>query len=456
MVYNEEARNFIATNLLQSINEAYFGKTDNVKKIIEQIGIIRRKAGVEIGGRFSKINKYHPTINTWPETIKLNRLIEETFGFEIAAINVSQEANLNAYTYPISYSLDIKDPKFMITSTKTGFKYKKEAHYCLWVNITSGLFLNGDFTDEEITALLFHEIGHNFSTAMDGELGGVNLFKVMFNWIYTILNMIITLKIDPNQLGSLLNNENWIKTLNAKWNEFTSKYMIFKGFKIINNSILILINAGKTIVNDIIDAISSFTPLATIASILSVVNWPAQIIRTCLGGTRDEQYADAFAGTYGLGTELSTAIAKMGNGNHGFILYDVIHNTPVIGHIANAIQFPLIFMTQLFDEHPNLNQRFRLEIELCEKELQQNNLDPKLKAELNKQLKELNKEFEKCCSVKERIKVSDPHILQRKYEEWLHDRMGGGMKTKLFDNDTVFNKIDDTYRDNRIDKIKFR
>lgn len=457
MIYNEEAKKSI-----ELITEAYFGRTPEIEAIIKQIGIIREKAGVKIGEKAPLFNKYNPAINTWPEMIKLNRLIEDCFGFDCAAISVDQNAQMNAYTFPISYSFDatfFKNPKTMIISSKNGFKYKKEAKYCLWVNITSGLLLNSEITNEEITAVLLHEIGHNFSTAMDNSVGGMILIRNIYYIISYIIDAII--KLDPVKLGSgigsIITNENWYKRLSTKLDEVTNDFFIFRGFKVFRNVLLTILNACKTIANDVFDAIVSFNPILVLAGVLgSTAKWPDQIINTCLGGNKDEQFADSFPGMYGLGNEQATALAKMTTGNQGFALYEIVHNTPVIGHIANTIQFPIVFMASLFDAHPNLEQRFKFEIDLLENELAKTNLDPKMRVSIKRQLNEIKKDHEKYCSSKSAKELGDPRIVQRTYEEWLANSMNGGARSNIFDNKSIFTKIDDTYDKNRIDKVKFK
>lgn len=454
MVYNGEYRKKEREHELSFLNEAYFGRTANIEKMIKQIHVIREKAGVVYGS--INYQKYNVAMNTWPEVIEFNRLVEEEFGFKTAGLTFMQDARLNAHTLSLSIAMDSymsKNPKSMVQSTKTGFRYRKDAEYALAMYITTGLFLDNNFSDEEIMAVLLHEIGHNFSTAMSGELGGLVLIKSMINFIYILRDVIFRQRFE--RIPEIISGENWFKNLDNTLDKHTRRFTIFKITKVLADVINMVINFVNTSYSDLIFILSGLNPGVSISlALLQTTAYPAKLLNMLLGGTEDEKFADAFPAMYGLGAEQASALAKMHTGSKGFPIHDMIFNTPGIGHMANLIQFPVIFMATLIDEHPNLNQRFRMEIEYMENELKNTNMDPKLKSEIKRQLVQLKKDFKEYCDIETLKENEDPHILQRQYEDWLYRKVNGGIKDKYWKNSDIFAKIDRTRKRSDIDNSK--
>lgn len=456
---------------LSVVSEAYFGRTPGVNQIIEQIGIIRRKAGVEVGGSKKSV-KYNITANTWPETIELNHMLEKEFGFKVCSVSIIQEAKLNAFTIPISTAWDISKqhaPDKMIMSTKTGFKYKPECGYSVMLNITSGLLFDNNFTDAEVTAVIFHEIGHNFSTAFSNELGGLLKAKYLITLAESILAGIrLALKThNTNPINvmapaatQMVITSNEVKKVVATINNFLDKNGILQFCSNVKDFMCTVSNAIKTAGENILDWLISLNPVATLIGALgNIAGWSQQLIKSLLGGYKDEQFADAFPGMYGLGSELTSALTKMMKGSQGFALYDVLHKTPVIGRIANTIQFPMYFTQTLFDEHPQLAARFKTELDLLENELKKENLDPRIKKEIKSQIDTINKDFNTLIRVTDENKgKEDPYVCQRIYQAWLFDNYEGDLKANnrnfSYKNKDIADQIDTVYS-KTLNKVKF-
>lgn len=432
------------------INEAYFGKTQNIKKIIDQIGIIRKKAGVKVGSNLSS-KKYSPTINTWPEVIALNHLLENEFGFKVCSVTINQNAQLNAYTMPISFSWDIgsgRKPSKMVKASNTGFRYSPEAKYAVMLNITSGLMFDNRLTDEEITALMMHEIGHNFSTAMSDQLGGLVITRVIIDVAQHIFNAIV--KRDPQSIGqaagTIILSSNGVKNVISSINNMLDKCGVLKVLSNFKDGMGAFFNTIMTVGNDIVDFLMSFNPIATVAGAIGqVFNWPMQIFKLITGGYKDEQFADAFPGMYGLGPDLTSALVKLERGNQGFKLYDAVHNSSTFGPIANLVQFPIYFMQTLFDEHPNLSARFKMQLDLLENEMDKQNLDPRMRKEIKAQIDAINKEFDTAIRTTDKEKPTDPYLCKKLYQTWLFDNHDGDLKASSFQNKDIAKDIDTTY-----------
>ena len=143
----------------QIVNEAYFGKTDTLMKIEQQIGIIRQNA-------LKKLSD----INRSPEVQKLNRLFEKQFGMEVFALHVERSEMINADTISIATRFDVafKDDirKKVAASKSKGYYFTPGNNLCIICNVYLGLLKCESLTDEEIVAVILHELGHNFADAV--------------------------------------------------------------------------------------------------------------------------------------------------------------------------------------------------------------------------------------------------------------------------------------------------
>lgn len=142
------------------LNEVYFGKTESIQAIEDQLRIVRHKF---IG------TKYNPS--TDPEMLKLNRMIEKQFGFGRFALTIELDPMPEAMTIPISYNFNYTKKQSDYNIEPTTYKFKKEYNYTCIVIMTTGLFFNRKFSTEEIMACLLYELGHNFYSCMSDDNG---------------------------------------------------------------------------------------------------------------------------------------------------------------------------------------------------------------------------------------------------------------------------------------------
>ena len=133
------------------INEVYFGKTSGIQKIEAQLSKFRNKY----------INtKNRP--NSDPDLLKLNRLVEDQFGFGCFSLVVDYHPIPAASTIPIDFSFNAAKKRDSYMVDKNTYKFKKEYDYTCIVSMTTGLIFNDYFTDEEVMACLLSELGMNF------------------------------------------------------------------------------------------------------------------------------------------------------------------------------------------------------------------------------------------------------------------------------------------------------
>lgn len=439
-----------------SVNELYFGRTKAVQEIIEQIGVVRRAAGVGEHKTWDIRAKYNYKINSSPEMIKLNQLLEKEFGFKVCSCTIYQSATANASTMPISYMVDVAlNPKRsirkMMTVTKTGFRYKPEANYCLLINVSSSLFLDPQLTDAEVAAVMFHEIGHNFSGAMNDNVGNLQIAMITMSVIETIMKVIYdatTGNVEDiiDQATAMTNLVNAANRASVTLDRILAQTVAGRYINQVFDAIRIAGNVVQTTIHDLFSVINILGMPMMILNIfrqLIFIAIPGGI-KLLFGKYQDEQLADSFAVMYGLGDELSRSLAKLPNGSQGLILGDTINNSPFIGAWVDICSTPCHMLLSLFDEHPSTAARFKNNIATLQHELDNNKIDPKMRKEITSQIKAMEKSFNELIRDNENISKEKAGYCRRAYEIWLYDHVkGGDPKAGLFKHSKNLDKLDD-------------
>ncbi len=168
------------------LNEVYFGKTESIQAIETQLDIFRKKY----------IDTKNKPSND-KDLIKLNRMIEEQFGFGSFSLMIIFDPVPNASTMPIDYSFDFARKQNNYCVDATTYKFKKEYNYACIVIMTTGLIFNNYFTTEEIMACLLNELGHNFYsclTEFNGILSSVYNATLIANTISMLVSDFNTAK----------------------------------------------------------------------------------------------------------------------------------------------------------------------------------------------------------------------------------------------------------------------
>ena len=169
----------LITRGMQPVTEAYFGKTKTLLKAEQVIAKLIKKFRVSSIDKVPERVIKTVEINKSPLNKELESLFCEEFGFKECIIHWDGSNEENAYTVPrgIIKSLSADIPRLPIKQGDG--KYYDAAHECLCaVNVYAGLIDMG-MNAEEIMAVILHEIGHNFQCTPSDHL-----WKIMdFVWV---------------------------------------------------------------------------------------------------------------------------------------------------------------------------------------------------------------------------------------------------------------------------------
>lgn len=377
----------------EAINEAYFGLSSELQTIINQLGKFRSK----YTDRF-KYSMYMDDMNIDPELLKFNRMMEDFFGFTTYSLIVDPGVVQNAFTYPIGARIDT-NIRGNIIADKNGFKYNKSSGYVCCNYIYTGLIFNDEFTDKEIMAIIIHEVGHNFSGAIDNIVTLNDIIKKLL----TIPSLLMIILINIIQLDLAGAG----RSVATSTNFTTDMYVKFmKEARKDNDTFSILVKVSKAIkainsdINHNIGAIVGPFKLLDpqfieklIVNKIKMMKNPLEIFML-IGGYQDERIADNFATMYGLGPDLTSAFKKMDDLESGIDTQRVIRNIPLIGHLHDLIMIPFMSLLSLLDPHPMKPARLRNQLMLMKKEIDKEKIDPKLKKELQANIDVIEKQIQ--------------------------------------------------------------
>ena len=362
------------------INEVYFGKTKDIQELQHYLTQWRANA---YSSR-NIINQY----NSDPWRMKFEDKMCDIFGFANYELLVVPEKIVNAYTYNIGIRFDITGGKLQkaVMTTKDGFKYDKSYKFSCITRVYEGIFLNDNINDNELLAIILHEIGHNFQEVMNEKSLAFTSIK---KTIVIISHIISAISGNLQELVNLpffmLDNTNAMSNINIKINRI-----------IYNNKILSSIQNTKNYLNGKINSLFRWISLIMVipnyiriilGNIINSLN-PLSIFLNSIQ-YNDEKLADSFATMYGYGPELSSGLGKI-----GYKVYDSYSK------INSILAIPLYIIVLPLDCHPDTITRMKTQVSYLEKELTNGVHDKATKQEIKNNINEINKCIDDIVNIK--------------------------------------------------------
>lgn len=433
-------------NNLQAINEVYFGKTKEILAIEKQLDLVRNKY----------MNRYLTNIfvNNDPDLLKLNRMIEDYFGFGCFSLNIINEPTINSYTIPIDFRLregGTGKIKSDLIVNKNTFKFEKSADYTCMVYIYSGVIFNSEFTTGEVMAMILHEIGHNFYSAINNYSSGimVDLF-VALRIIYDVYLIFFGLISNPSV--SLMGAKNLVISTD---DFYKFKEKIKKNLRQNNNLIIKLIdiqkwfkslaNTAKLSIIDIID-MASLGLINPIAGVLDAFDLNLFSLLFLPMKYKDERTADNFATMYGYGPDNISLDNKTSSLNikQPSKIKTLYMKIPLISNLyALNVNIGTILFSA-FDEHPIGISRCQDQLNMLKRELEKSDIDPKMKKAIQQDIKVCESNIKAIINVSGGLKNKD--IIRNAWYKSLYEISDSkDLKDILLDDINKFNAYDDTY-----------
>ena len=284
-------------------NEVYVGRKPELEHMCALMGEARALyMNNKVGAARKKLSEIEP-------------LVEDFFGFKSFSLDIDPDTDINAFTQPTVFSL-MTDVNKALYTTNNGYKLKKEAKLAAISKITSGLFGNENFTDEEVFAIFLHEVGHSFVTRsplMDAQIKTIRAQQTTNLFLELAIRMIIP-PLAAAKAFEIFERTNLAKRINAEMNKAAKKIPILNGINYrIDRGVTSLFSG----ISHFWDFITTVTGINTITGAVS--NLIGKALKTNKNNEArafdrsNERLADDFVTTYGYGEQLSTALMKMQN-----------------------------------------------------------------------------------------------------------------------------------------------
>ena len=297
-------------------------------------------------------------------------------------------------------------------------------------------------------ALLLHEIGHNFNSALNKSNG------TFTNIIVTIETFISIMSGSPLALINTIKNSNQMRmaldTAGKNMREQNAiPVIVYDVFKQLQS----VLNTTALTINDIlrVGSLGTLTIITALyncvrSALMYIIN-PANIITKIIGLNikyKSELTADNFPTIYGYGPELASALNKFegAEGDSSSIIMRSFNKIPVLSTIMHCNEIPVFFLAQMFDEHPHSIARIKDQLDLLNLELSKQDMDPKMVDRIKKDIKECNKSLNRLTDITTGIK--DPYMGKKLYNYLLSKCT---IKSKLLDDKQKFAKYDELYKD---------
>ena len=448
------AENFdIVLEQVQPINEAYFGKTKEVYAIEKAIHDFRfpylQKAGET--SQFLNIDTYSPKMNSDPNKKKLEKAISNCFGFSEASIDIIQSAQNNAATMPSSFSVDLGSDKLYrsakkSSSKKTGFKFDKNDGIIFMMQIYAGMFLNKNFTDAELTAILLHEIGHNFSPVAERgckvayKFPAIAVMLVILSQIasqiaaYGVMGVKVIVDIPSivgSVIGNILSSSNAGKKIIITIDDIGDKIVadlekVSPGFVNFLRGFVTAANVSSEVLGSISYIQGILSPVSLASLPINFIAWIVQSLGRPTGYA-DEKFADAFPRMYGYGPDFISGLSKLteeSNSTAEQILNGVI---PALPALNSVYMLPFYMLSSACDEHPLDIDRFNFALNDVQEELNRTDLSPKTKKIIMQDAKNMKAEYDKYYN---NLTKLDKRFGMGIYQKIVQSVFGGSIKSK--------------------------
>lgn len=417
-------------NIENIINEAYIGKSANLIAIEKELNKLRS---------YIKPN----TPNNSKEILNINKLVEKQFGMHLFGLMIDTTSYDDAYTYNLGgyYDYALNEPYKYVTGDKVnGYRFTRDNKFTVMTYISYGMLSNKDYTDAELVAILLHEIGHNFGDCIYDKLYIANA-DLVIQYRKALLEKIkFGIILAPFTIGiSLLLTAKYIKMYNDDSKAVKKNSNLIKKNRKYSMRVRKFFDSLKSKRSDTKSKNNAVAFRRDPDSIKNIDNYYLSYsdeykssVRKS-NSTQSEVFADKFAGVYGYGTELSTALAKMNR-----IATDIDYKAArraakgnkYYQQLNDDISIALLKLRDL-DCHPELIQRINSNIELLKKEYSKSDLDPDIKKEILMQIDDMQKLIDDLIDAQNKIYHIDK--AQALYNQKINDQLPSAVDQELED-----------------------
>ena len=322
--------------------------------------------------------------------------MKNQFGFANTNFLVDFTTAKNAYTLVFRDKLNgMGKPVF-----KNGtYQFNPKDGYDLNVYFSYGLLCDTSFTNEELVAILLHEIGHHFSAkaAMyEYNLPSIkNLVRGMTDMNKAIYNLTNGAKEDIRNIS----DANIMAGIQQAFNGLDCR----SALAYINNGVILVKDA---ILNgNISDAFKFLTGDKTVVNKVMNTKFDQSVKNLVSEYDNEEEKSDAFATIYGYGPALTTALTKL-ESNKLDTRQSTTESNVLEWILKFYVTFGIIGVFEFFIDsmaHIDSSKRTLAALAVLNQELKTANLTPKQRKRIQQDIIDITKDYESYLEAKQAL-----------------------------------------------------
>lgn len=401
MIYNTEQREMIlekfvgssdprmqeiekcVTEIVNMINEGTLATTDILN--INALNARQQKFGNVMGYTTKELNDS-----------KANKRLQKLFAdfFELKEMFILWDTlpSPNAFTLCKTYLILDKNQ-----TTKLNGQHVGKGKF-INVTVTAELVRTLRLTPREVLAIILHEIGHNF---YNSPFQILSMLPLNFS---TIVSQKAVHGLMSSLIGLLIRDFIPMDRLYQKAAQ--TVYRLLHKYRILEDMYRLVgtIFAGTDNIISIIKAImhsgKDFKSMLKVYTSGNIFTFWLDFNFLFLYNV--EKYADSFATDYGYGVDMMSALEKL-SGVQGAMVRGVTHEDRVSGFIGDYLTFLSELNATIVSGYPSNQNRIRTVLDRTRRSLNDETLHPKVRKELEQQLKDCEHFYYKEYLDKDRV-----------------------------------------------------
>lgn len=352
---------------LMTINEAYFGD-ETVQKIESAMIKIHKLI----------VDDKNIVIYKTKEAKELEEAVKDTFGFKKVRIYWSNQPALGGmgpYTRPGAVIIHSASTGITYGTNKKGF-YDSQHELMVYIQMDQNLVTDCNLTPREMTAILLHEIGHNF------DYSPATIFEAWYGFLQVIMS------------GKIQNILTYAVRTGVQ--EYGRDVTMF-----ISNAHDYLLNVipvfGRMVraIGKVSFNITKFI-MALLSPVTAVVSVPTYLLLCPFSylsnffARKKEVYSDSFAAAYGYAAEIGTALEKIN------VAMNINHNGERVGPMTffyDLTLFQAEVIAFAMGGHRTNQQRMISMLDAMKTDLKDPNLPADVKKDLQKKVDDAEKVY---------------------------------------------------------------
>lgn len=340
-------------------------------------------------------------MNDTPLDRELEKAIKDVFGFGYVDVFWSDAPTLigGPYTIPNATIFHISDSKsFAYGKNAHGFYDKDHELHCV-IHINRDVVVNAHLTSAELTAILLHEIGHNFDySPYKMLLAMIGILQLLYGNMTVLSNMAVS---EFAPLSSLYTR---LRNLDAMIADILPPFRYITRF-------LYAIGSGMTKFT-----LAALSPINLVTSIpIALINSPFTYISNIFT-RKGERFADSFATMYGYGPEIASGLDKIIGESMG--MNDVTYNVPVLKTLYDLSLLNQEIVTFALGGHESNQRRMINMMNMLKKDLEDPNISPAMKKEIRREIDRSQKVYNQMLNMNGEQKDTLTHAFRRVVDSW--------------------------------------